>query len=161
VVGFTPRYFTPDTHWIGGWVGLRPGLNAMENRKMPYPAGNQTPILRLSSPQANRYTERLPHQNKFTFTEQRVLSGKCKGVSTHHYCHWTQTACNLTAGFSKINFNNILPSKLWKYNVKPLQMAAFSTYFLIMNILPLSHPLSLSNSFQFEFSRINNTKTVA
>jgi hypothetical protein len=129
----------------------------MENRKMPYSAGNQTPILRLSNPQANRYTERLPHKNKFTFTEQKQLSvWKMLRSFNTPLLSLTQTSCNITAGFSKINFNIILSSKLWKYNVKPLQWP-----FFIMDTLPLSHPLPLSSSIQFELNRINNTKTVA
>jgi hypothetical protein len=35
---FTPRERAPDTHWIGGWVGPRAGLDA--------PAGIRTPIIR-------------------------------------------------------------------------------------------------------------------
>jgi hypothetical protein len=40
VVSFTPRslYPTemfPDTHWIGGWVGPRAGLDAVVERKIP------------------------------------------------------------------------------------------------------------------------------
>jgi hypothetical protein len=27
-----PGYFTPGTHWIGGWVGPRAGLYAAEKR---------------------------------------------------------------------------------------------------------------------------------
>jgi hypothetical protein len=47
MVSFTPRRFTPDAHWIGGWVG--PGLDAVE--KSLNPAGNRTttvqPVYRL------------------------------------------------------------------------------------------------------------------
>jgi hypothetical protein len=28
-----PGRFTPGTHWIGGWVDLRAGLNYLQNRK--------------------------------------------------------------------------------------------------------------------------------
>jgi hypothetical protein len=31
---FTPRETAPDTHWIGGWVALRDGLDAVELRKI-------------------------------------------------------------------------------------------------------------------------------
>jgi hypothetical protein len=27
---FIPQERTPDIHWIGGWMGLRAGLDAME-----------------------------------------------------------------------------------------------------------------------------------
>jgi hypothetical protein len=38
VVRFTPRPLysgrkTPDTHWIGGWLGLRVGLDDLEKKK--------------------------------------------------------------------------------------------------------------------------------
>jgi len=29
---FTPRERAPDTHWIGGWVGHRAGLDAVAKR---------------------------------------------------------------------------------------------------------------------------------
>jgi hypothetical protein len=29
-----PCHFTPFTHWIGGWVGPRAGLDAVEKRKI-------------------------------------------------------------------------------------------------------------------------------
>jgi hypothetical protein len=32
----------PGTHWIGGWVGPRFGLDVVYNRKSPVPAGNRT-----------------------------------------------------------------------------------------------------------------------
>jgi len=32
---FTPRERAPGTHWIGGWVGYRAGLDAMVKRKTP------------------------------------------------------------------------------------------------------------------------------
>jgi hypothetical protein len=35
---------TPDTHWIGGWVRLRTGLDAIEKRKISL-TGNRTPDL--------------------------------------------------------------------------------------------------------------------
>jgi hypothetical protein len=31
---FTPGEWTPSTHWIGGWVGLRTGLDAGARRKI-------------------------------------------------------------------------------------------------------------------------------
>lgn len=124
--------------------------------EIPYSAGNQTPIVRLSSPQANRHTERLPHKIEFTFMEKTAPSGRCQGVARRHYCHWTQSACNLIAGFSKINFNTILSSKLWKYKVKSLQIAASQVISSLW-----THFLSLSSSIQFEFNRIKNIKTVA
>jgi hypothetical protein len=34
---FIPRERTPDAHWIGGWLGPRAGLNAVEREKFPSP----------------------------------------------------------------------------------------------------------------------------
>jgi hypothetical protein len=36
---FTPEERAPSTHWIGGWVGLRAGLDDMENWKFLPPPG--------------------------------------------------------------------------------------------------------------------------
>jgi hypothetical protein len=43
--GFTPRLLyawgkNPGIHWIGGWVGPRAGLDAVENSKNLTPARN-------------------------------------------------------------------------------------------------------------------------
>jgi hypothetical protein len=40
---FTPREIAHDTHWIGGWVGPRAGLDAMVKRKFPVSAATRTP----------------------------------------------------------------------------------------------------------------------
>jgi hypothetical protein len=42
MVSFTPRPLylrerAPDTHWIGGWVGPRAGLDMVSKRKIPSP----------------------------------------------------------------------------------------------------------------------------
>jgi hypothetical protein len=34
---FTPRERAPDTHWKGGWVGPRAGLDVMVKRRIPNP----------------------------------------------------------------------------------------------------------------------------
>jgi len=34
---FTPRERAPGTHFLGGWVGPRAGLDAVMNRKIPRP----------------------------------------------------------------------------------------------------------------------------
>jgi hypothetical protein len=34
---FIPGERAPGTHWIGGWVGPRAGLDAAEKRKIPLP----------------------------------------------------------------------------------------------------------------------------
>jgi hypothetical protein len=47
---FTPRNRAQDTHRIGGWVGPRAGLEAVEKEKVSAPAGNRNPEPRSSSP---------------------------------------------------------------------------------------------------------------
>jgi hypothetical protein len=34
--GFTPEEKSPDTHWMGGWVGPRAGVDAVEKRKISW-----------------------------------------------------------------------------------------------------------------------------
>jgi hypothetical protein len=46
---FTPWEEIPNTHWIGGWVGFRFGLDALQKRKIPDHAANQTAIPQLSN----------------------------------------------------------------------------------------------------------------
>jgi hypothetical protein len=46
----------PGTHWIGGWVGSRADLDAMQKRKNLAPGGNGTPTV---EPVAHRYTNCL------------------------------------------------------------------------------------------------------
>jgi len=46
-----PRERVPGTHWIGGWVGPRTVLDAVEKKKIPSPPphpGNRTPVTRSS-----------------------------------------------------------------------------------------------------------------
>jgi hypothetical protein len=45
---FTPGERAPGTHWIGGWVGPRAGMDALTL------VGNRTPAVR---PVARRYTD--------------------------------------------------------------------------------------------------------
>jgi hypothetical protein len=54
---FTPKARAPFTHWIGGWVGPRSGLDAVVRRKIPSPnreSNSRTPIVQ---PVAQRYTD--------------------------------------------------------------------------------------------------------
>jgi hypothetical protein len=48
--GIITGEMTPSTHWSGGWVGSRDGLNATESKKSPAHVGNRTTIHRWSSP---------------------------------------------------------------------------------------------------------------
>jgi hypothetical protein len=41
-VSFT--HLAPGIHWVGGWIGPRAGLEAVEKRKIFSPTGNQTPV---------------------------------------------------------------------------------------------------------------------
>jgi hypothetical protein len=40
---FTPRERIPGTHWIGGWVGLRAGLDTGARRKIFCPCQGSNP----------------------------------------------------------------------------------------------------------------------
>jgi hypothetical protein len=43
---FTPRERAPGTHWIGGWVGYRVGLDTVLMRKFPSPCrDSNSPII--------------------------------------------------------------------------------------------------------------------
>jgi hypothetical protein len=39
----TPRKRAPSTHWIGGWVGPRAGLDMVLKRKIPSPHQESNP----------------------------------------------------------------------------------------------------------------------
>jgi hypothetical protein len=57
---FTPGERTPSTHWTGGWVGLRAGVDTEAREKTLSSAGDRT--LDMQSV-ARRYTERAVKQN--------------------------------------------------------------------------------------------------
>jgi hypothetical protein len=40
---FTPRESSPGTHWIGGWVGCRAGLDAMNKEEISCPCWELNP----------------------------------------------------------------------------------------------------------------------
>jgi hypothetical protein len=42
---FIPGEIATGTHWMGGWVGPRAGLDAVEKRKSFARAGNRTPTI--------------------------------------------------------------------------------------------------------------------
>jgi hypothetical protein len=46
---FTLRERTPDTHWIGGYVGPRAGLDAVVRRKIPSPYRNSNPSVNITN----------------------------------------------------------------------------------------------------------------
>jgi acyl dehydratase len=47
---FTPGERAPGTHWIGGWVDLRAGLDNMEKRKFLTLPGLELQLPQSSSP---------------------------------------------------------------------------------------------------------------
>jgi hypothetical protein len=47
---FSSRERAPDTHWIGGWVGLRAGLDTVVKRKIPSPCRDSNPYHPARSP---------------------------------------------------------------------------------------------------------------
>jgi len=40
-----PPERAPGNHWIGGWVGPRPCLDAVVKEDIPPPVGNRTPVV--------------------------------------------------------------------------------------------------------------------
>jgi hypothetical protein len=40
---FTPKERAPSSHWLGGWVGLRAGLDAVVKRNFPSPCRDANP----------------------------------------------------------------------------------------------------------------------
>jgi hypothetical protein len=57
---FTAEEIAPSTHWIGGWVGFKSGLDAMEKRRMlpcrgskPYRSARVLLLYRLSYPDSS------------------------------------------------------------------------------------------------------------
>jgi hypothetical protein len=53
---FTPRERTPGTHWIGGWVGLRAGLDAGARRKILCPCRGSNLNHPIIQPVVRHYT---------------------------------------------------------------------------------------------------------
>jgi len=47
---FTPQERAPGTHWIGGWVEPKDGLDAVVKRKVPALSGTRTPDHPAHSP---------------------------------------------------------------------------------------------------------------
>jgi hypothetical protein len=54
---FNPGETAPGTHWIGGWVGPRTGLDDVERRQILSLPEHELATLRQSSPVASRYTD--------------------------------------------------------------------------------------------------------
>jgi hypothetical protein len=56
---FIPRERAPGTHWTGGWVRPRAGLDAVVKRKIPSPRRESNPRTPIVQPVAQRYTTEL------------------------------------------------------------------------------------------------------
>jgi hypothetical protein len=54
---FTPSERALGTHWIGGWVGFRAGLDAESKRKIPNPRRDSNPDHPIVQPVVSRYTD--------------------------------------------------------------------------------------------------------
>jgi hypothetical protein len=75
---FTPRERAPDTHWIGGWVGPRVGLDTVVKRKSPSPCRDSNPWL-LKSSTIRRWCETI-NITKNTYIISRLLAGVAQSV---------------------------------------------------------------------------------
>jgi hypothetical protein len=54
---FTPGERAPSTHWVGGWVNLRTGLDDVENRKSLALPGLEPCDPSVVQPVASRYID--------------------------------------------------------------------------------------------------------
>jgi hypothetical protein len=52
---FTPGERALDTHWIGGWVGSRTGVDTVVKRKIPSPRWKSNPGILIIQPVAHSY----------------------------------------------------------------------------------------------------------
>jgi hypothetical protein len=72
---FTPGERAPGTHWIGGWVGSRAGLNDVEGRKfLILPGLERRPLGRPASSQS-LYRLRYPGSFQDLKSMQLFLMG--------------------------------------------------------------------------------------
>jgi hypothetical protein len=74
---FTPRERTPGTHWIGGWVGPKAGLDAGARGKILWPCRGSNPdrparshtlycLSYRGSPNSKQYfVKNIPHRSVF------------------------------------------------------------------------------------------------
>jgi hypothetical protein len=54
---FTPKERPPGTHWLGGWVGPRAGLDTVSRRKFPSPRQDSNPDPPIVQSVVSRYTD--------------------------------------------------------------------------------------------------------
>jgi hypothetical protein len=84
VIRFTPRPLYPlGIHWLGGWVGPRAGLDAVEKRKISCPAGNRTLAVQPRNPSLYRLSY---------FLYSHVRSSYVANVKTFWWGHYS--ICN-------------------------------------------------------------------
>jgi hypothetical protein len=69
---FTSTEKVPGTHWIGGWVGARTGLDAAVKKKIPSPRRESNPRTLIIQPVAQRYITELSR----LLIEQKVVENK-------------------------------------------------------------------------------------
>jgi hypothetical protein len=60
----------PDTHWIGGWVEPRAGLDVAKERKIPSAVGHRTPIQLSSRFLPSQYTNWAIQARKLNHIKQ-------------------------------------------------------------------------------------------
>jgi hypothetical protein len=65
-----PREIAPGTHWIGGWVGPRAGLDAVVKRKISSPRRESNPRTPIVQPVAQRFTD-WANNYKFSVREEK------------------------------------------------------------------------------------------
>jgi hypothetical protein len=88
---FTPRERALDTHWIGGWLGPRAGLDAVVRRKISLP-GLEPPIIQ---PVAQSCTT-------FIFKKINIRETGKWYSSSHTNCHWFRQMYKGASCFVKV-----------------------------------------------------------
>jgi hypothetical protein len=76
---FTPEERTPCTHWIGGWVGPRAGLDAGARRKIVQPVVRHYTAWATAAPLYYRYI-----LNLYSDKRSDSLDGRSDKASYHH-----------------------------------------------------------------------------
>jgi hypothetical protein len=95
-----PGRFTPGTHWTGGWVGSRAGLDDVERGKVIYSTGTRNPTPRSFSP----YLVAIPtalsrkptairtkylHMKKYKITSGVVIGKEVRLIVPRVHCYFT------------------------------------------------------------------------
>jgi hypothetical protein len=111
---FTSRDKAPGTHWIGGWVGSRAGLDAMRNRKLP--SSYRDSKYKSSSPQPSTVPLSYPWKRLWR-GYRSIMQRYVKSCLMQFICHST-LLCHLCTQLNicywgKHSFNK---SFRWNYN---------------------------------------------